>query len=71
MLNKAEYNKEFEEENTTTITAESDANKTFLKEDFNSKLSKSETISFDSDKFRDTKFPANLSLDTIPCSNNN
>lgn len=69
--NKTEYNKKFEEEDTTKTATKSDANRAFLEKDLNSKLSKSEITSFDLNNSKDTKFPTNLSLDTIPGSNKN
>lgn len=69
--NEAEYNEEFEEENTAETAAESNANRAFLEEDLNSKLNESETTSSDSDDSKGDEFPAALSLDTMPYLNNN
>lgn len=57
ICNKTEYNKKFEEENTAEKAAEFDNNRAFLKKDFDLKLSESETISSDSNNFKDAKFP--------------
>lgn len=70
--NKAEYNEKLlDQKDIVETVAESDTNRVFLKKVVHSETSESEIISFYLDDSGDAKIPATLSLDAMPCLNNN